>query len=70
MKTTRIMNYAPPATPPRPGTLQDMVEPYLLQAGMLARTRQGRRITDLGRTRAEYAPKPGGQMELGEGTGT
>ena len=53
-----------------PGTLQDMVEPYLLQAGMLARTRQGRRITDLGRTRAEYAPKPGGQMELGEGTGT
>ena len=30
------------------GTLQDVVEPYLLQAGLLARTRQGRKITDLG----------------------
>lgn len=27
------------------GTLQDVVEPYLLQAGLLARTRQGRKIT-------------------------
>jgi len=30
------------------GTLQDVVEPYLLQAGLLARTRQGRKITDFG----------------------
>ena len=31
------------------GTLQDVVEPYLLQAGYLARTRQGRKITHSGR---------------------
>ena len=31
------------------GTLQDVVEPYLLQAGYLARTRQGRKITHAGR---------------------
>ena len=31
------------------GTLQDVVEPYLLQAGFLARTRQGRKITTSGR---------------------
>lgn len=31
------------------GTLQDVVEPYLLQAGYLARTRQGRKITSSGR---------------------
>ena len=30
------------------GTLQDVVEPYLLQAGYVARTRQGRKITDSG----------------------
>jgi Holliday junction DNA helicase RuvB len=30
------------------GTLQDVVEPYLLQAGFLARTRQGRQITPKG----------------------
>jgi Holliday junction DNA helicase RuvB len=30
------------------GTLQDVVEPYLLQAGLLARTRQGRKITPSG----------------------
>ncbi|MBC8203288.1 MAG: Holliday junction branch migration DNA helicase RuvB [Planctomycetes bacterium] len=30
------------------GTLQDVVEPYLLQAGFLARTRQGRQITSKG----------------------
>jgi len=28
------------------GTLEDMVEPYLLQVGFLARTRQGRRLTE------------------------
>jgi Holliday junction DNA helicase RuvB len=27
-------------------TLEDVVEPFLLQAGFLARTRQGRRLTD------------------------
>ena len=30
------------------GTLQDVVEPYLLQASMLSRTRQGRKITKEG----------------------
>ncbi|UCD74551.1 MAG: Holliday junction branch migration DNA helicase RuvB [Phycisphaerales bacterium] len=30
------------------GTLEDVVEPYLLQIGFLARTRQGRRLTALG----------------------
>jgi len=33
------------------GTLQDVVEPYLLQAGYVSRTRQGRKITELGRAR-------------------
>jgi len=33
------------------GTLEDMVEPFLLQAGLLARTRQGRQLTELGETR-------------------
>ena len=28
------------------GTFEDVVEPYLLQTGLLARTRQGRRMTD------------------------
>ncbi len=32
------------------GTLEDVVEPYLLQCGFLARTRQGRRITRAGAT--------------------
>ena len=30
------------------GTIEDMVEPYLLQLGFLARTRQGRRLTKPG----------------------
>jgi len=30
------------------GTLEDVVEPYLLQIGFLARTRQGRRLTSRG----------------------
>ena len=38
------------------GTLQDVVEPYLLQAGFLARTRQGRKITTSGRQRLDYTP--------------
>ena len=32
-----------------PGTLEDVVEPYLLQIGFMARTRQGRQITPEGR---------------------
>jgi Holliday junction DNA helicase RuvB len=32
-----------------PGTLEDVVEPYLLQIGYLARTRQGRTVTPAGR---------------------
>ena len=35
------------------GTLQDVVEPYLLQAGMVSRTRQGRKITPMGRKHLE-----------------
>ena len=30
------------------GTLEDVVEPYLLQAGLLSRTKQGRKITAQG----------------------
>ncbi|MCH2141673.1 MAG: Holliday junction branch migration DNA helicase RuvB [Phycisphaerales bacterium] len=32
------------------GTLEDVVEPYLLQIGLLARTRQGRQLTSGGQT--------------------
>lgn len=39
------------------GTLQDVVEPYLLQAGYLSRTRQGRKITELGRSRLNSSSK-------------
>jgi Holliday junction DNA helicase RuvB len=39
------------------GTLQDVVEPYLLQAGYLSRTRQGRKITELGIKRLEQQIK-------------
>ena len=38
------------------GTLQDVVEPYLLQAGFLARTRQGRKITTTGRQLLDSTP--------------
>lgn len=41
------------------GTLEDVVEPYLLQIGFLARTRQGRRLTAAA---GEYL---GGRGELG-----
>ena len=36
------------------GTLEDVVEPYLLQIGLLARTRQGRKLTPEGQKIAEY----------------
>jgi len=39
------------------GTLQDVVEPYLLQAGYLARTRQGRKITETGRSMLDFTQK-------------
>ena len=39
-----------------PGTLEDVVEPYLLQVGFLARTRQGRQVTPAGR---EWLGAPG-----------
>jgi len=39
------------------GTLQDVVEPYLLQAGLLARTRQGRKITQDGMKHLDSQPK-------------
>tara|TARA_B100000959_G_scaffold219303_1_gene231576 strand:- start:1437 stop:2462 length:1026 start_codon:yes stop_codon:yes gene_type:complete len=38
------------------GTLQDVVEPYLLQVGFLARTRQGRKITILGLNQVKSYP--------------
>lgn len=37
------------------GTLEDVVEPYLLQCGLVARTRQGRQITPRGKM---YLDKP------------
>ena len=40
-----------------PGTLEDVVEPYLLQIGFMARTRQGRQITPEGRSWLESAKK-------------
>ncbi len=39
------------------GTLEDVVEPYLLQIGFLARTRQGRRLTPAA---ADHLGLPGG----------
>jgi Holliday junction DNA helicase RuvB len=41
------------------GTLEDLVEPFLLQAGLLARTRQGRQLTASGRERAGCKPSSG-----------
>ena len=41
------------------GTLEDVVEPFLLQAGLLARTRQGRQLTAAGCERAGRKPSSG-----------
>ena len=41
-------------------TLEDVVEPYLLQSGFLARTRQGRMLTTAGETHLGTAPAQGG----------
>jgi Holliday junction DNA helicase RuvB len=38
------------------GTLEDVVEPFLLQVGFLARTRRGRMLTRAG---AEHVGMPG-----------
>jgi len=41
------------------GTLEEMAEPYLLQLGLVARTRQGRRLTPAGAERVGVAlPEP------------
>jgi Holliday junction DNA helicase RuvB len=50
------------------GTLEDVVEPYLLQIGYLARTRQGRRLTaaaadHLGLPRPRQATAEGSESE-------
>ena len=39
------------------GTLEDMVEPYLLQLGLVARSRQGRQLTDQGAATVPSAAK-------------
>ena len=46
-------------------TLEDVVEPYLLQVGFLARTRQGRRLTDAAFLHLGIDP-PAGPAELFE----
>ncbi|MBG85054.1 MAG: Holliday junction branch migration DNA helicase RuvB [Phycisphaerae bacterium] len=48
-----------------PGTLEDVVEPYLLQIGFMARTRQGRQITPEGRNWVSEASK--GDSKLFDG---
>ncbi|MHC5114811.1 MAG: Holliday junction branch migration DNA helicase RuvB [Planctomycetota bacterium] len=46
------------------GTLEDVVEPYLLQRGFLARTRQGRKLTSAG---AEHVGATGEAASLFDG---
>jgi Holliday junction DNA helicase RuvB len=43
------------------GTIEDMVEPYLLQLGYLARTRQGRRLTKPGAESIGFTLPAGGE---------
>jgi Holliday junction DNA helicase RuvB len=45
------------------GTLEDVVEPYLLQIGLLARTRQGRQLTAAGASLAEAPRRDQGLFE-------
>jgi Holliday junction DNA helicase RuvB len=47
------------------GTLEDVVEPYLLQIGFLARTRRGRMLTRAG---AEHLGMPGAGHDPEEDT--
>jgi holliday junction DNA helicase RuvB len=51
------------------GTLEDVVEPYLLQIGFLARTRRGRALTKAGATHVgmPHAAAAGGGTDLFEG---
>ena len=52
------------------GTLEDVVEPYLLQIGFLARTRRGRALTKAGATHIglpNAAPTPAGAADLFDG---
>ena len=46
-------------------TLEDLVEPFLLQEGMVARTRSGRRLTDAGARHIGWTP-PDAQSLFGE----
>ncbi|MCH2132957.1 MAG: Holliday junction branch migration DNA helicase RuvB [Phycisphaerales bacterium] len=50
-----------------PGTLEDVVEPYLLQIGFLARTRQGRQVTPAGRDWLGAPPPTGTDRSLFSG---
>ena len=50
------------------GTFEDMVEPYLLRLGFLARTRQGRRLTEAG-ARHVGTSAGGGGLFPGDGGG-
>ena len=49
-----------------PDTLVDMVEPFLLKAGLLARTSSGRKATELAYRHLNIMPQQKGarQMEL------
>ena len=50
------------------GTLEDVVEPYLLQVGFLARTRKGRQLTGRGSEHLGFdLPRAADQSELFEG---
>jgi Holliday junction DNA helicase RuvB len=46
-------------------TLEDLVEPFLLQEGLVARTRSGRRLTDAGAHQIGWTP-PDAQSLFGE----
>jgi holliday junction DNA helicase RuvB len=48
------------------GTLEDVVEPYLLQVGFLARTRRGRELTKAACEHLGIRYNPPKQMELGQ----
>jgi len=46
------------------GTLEDVVEPFLLQQGFLARTRQGRRLTAKAAERFGFELTPIAKAEM------
>jgi Holliday junction DNA helicase RuvB len=49
-------------------TLEDVVEPFLLQNGFLARTRQGRRLTAAGAAHLGFEPPDEGETALPSGS--